>query len=115
MPDDFLESVSVAVQSSPSLASASGLNPDDVREAIRFSAAFNPVADELEALARAVRHTISVRRANAAQECLAAYDLAKGLARKAGGADLVARVAEIRKTIKRGGSRKKTAAKTPQS
>src|SRR5256885_9340816 len=86
LPDDFLESVTVAVQSSPALAAASGINPDEVRETIRFSAAYGPVAEELDAMARAVRHTINVRRANTAQDSLAAYEVAKGLARKTDGA-----------------------------
>ena len=111
VPDGFLESVSVAVQSSPSLKDASAVDPEAVRDVIRFSAAYAPVAEELEALARAVRHTISVKRAETAQSSLAAYDLAKGLARKTDGADLVPHIAEMRKNLNRGGSRRRMAAK----
>lgn len=111
VPDEFHETVSVAVGSSPALAAASGVNPDDVRDAIRFSAAYSPVADELEAVAHAVRHTIALRRAAAAQETLAAYDLAKGLARRPESADLVPHIADMRRTLKRSGTRRKASAK----
>lgn len=106
LPDDLLETVSVAIQSSPALASASNVKAEDVRDTIRFAAAYGAVADEAEAFARAVRHTINVRRAETAQACLVVYDLAKGLARKVEGADLVPHILDIRKTIKRGGRRK---------
>lgn len=106
LPDEMLETVSVAIGSSPSLKSASDVEPESVRDTIRFSAAYGAIADEAEAFARAVRHTINVRRAATAQACLVVYDLAKGLARKPEGADLVPYIQDIRKTIKRGGRRR---------
>ena len=104
--DDFLETVAVAVQASQALKSASEVDPAAMRDAIRFAAAYGPVADELESLASAVRFTINVRRAESATEALAAYDLAKGLARKKEGASLVPHISDIRKALNRGGHRK---------
>ena len=114
LSDSFLETVAVAIQSSPDLASASRVDPNEVRDAIRFAAAYGAVADELEAFARGVRHTINIKRSAAVQGSLAAYDLAKGLARSSDGAALVPHIAEIRKTIKRGAPRRKSVSKTPQ-
>ena len=110
LDDAFLETVCVAVQSSPSLQAASNCDVNEIREAIRFAAAYGAVADELESLASAVRFTINSRRSAAGQECLAAYDLAKGLARKPAGANLVPHIADMKRDMNRGGNRKKAKA-----
>src|SRR5438874_3064315 len=111
--DEFLETVAVAVQASPNLKAASGVDPASLRDSIRFGAAYSAIADELDALASAVRFTINIKRSASAEEALAAYDLAKGLARKKEGASLVPHIADIRKSLKPG-VRRKTAAAAPK-
>ncbi|HYM62609.1 MAG TPA: hypothetical protein VEZ11_17125 [Thermoanaerobaculia bacterium] len=75
-------------------------------DAVRFGAAFSPVADELEAMARAVRHTVAIRKSTAGTDALNTHNLAKSLERRPEGADLAAQVAEMRKALGRGGKRR---------
>jgi hypothetical protein len=114
VPDDFLEAAAVAVESSIVLKTATGLEPDNVREAVAFATAYGPVAEEAEALARSIRHTISVRRSQAGTDALQAYNIAKGLARKPEGAVLSSHIQEMKRTLGRGGHKRVTAP-TPAS
>lgn len=106
VPSDFVELVAVAIKGSPALSAASNVNADSLRDAVGFGAAFSPVADELEAMARAVRHTVALRKSAAGTDALNTYNLAKSLTRRPEGADLAAQVAEMRKALGRGGKRR---------
>src|SRR5579884_3409284 len=108
LPNEFLIAASTAVDSSSALKSATQFDSDAVRKAVEFTQAFEPLADEMEASARAVRHTIALVRASAANDALQAYDIAKGLARKPEGAGLASHIGDMRRTLGRTGRRRKS-------
>jgi hypothetical protein len=107
LPNDFLMAASVAVESSSALKSATQFDSDAVRQAVEFTQAYESVADEAEAFAKGIRHTIAIRRAQAATDALQAYDIAKGLARKPDGAGLAAHIQDMRRTLGRAGHKRK--------
>ena len=89
--------------------------PDAAREAVAFSNAFEAVADELEATAKGMRHTIAIARAKAGDDALHSYDVAKSLSRTKDGASLVPHVTSMKNALGRGGRRSPKAPKpTPQ-
>lgn len=114
LPNEFLVAASVAIDSSNALKAATQVDTDAVREAVEFTQAFETVADEAEAFARGVRHTIALKRAAAANDALQAYDIAKGLARKPEGASLASHIGDMRRTLGRTGRKKKAANGVPQ-
>src|SRR6476646_3294118 len=58
LPPEFIELVAVATTNSPPLVRAGATDPDEARDVMSFAEAYTPVADELEALAQFVRHSI---------------------------------------------------------
>ena len=113
LPNTFIEAACAAVDASPELRSAVKVNPDEARESLAFSMAFEPAAEEAEALARGIRHTIAVRRARAGDAALHTYDVAKSLARRGDGANLTPHVTAMKHGLGRGGKRVKAAKATP--
>jgi hypothetical protein len=106
---DYLESACVMLESSPALAAATAIDPARVREAVRFAAAYEPVADELEALARAVRYTILVRRDAAGKDARVLFNVAAALARKPENVRLKPFLSEMKKANKRPARKPKAA------
>lgn len=113
LPNDFLIAATTAVDSSNVLQSATQFDTDAVRQAVEFTEAYESVANEAEAFARGVRHTIAIRRAEAATDALQAYDIAKGLARKPEGASLASHISDMKRTLGRTGKRRKPNAPAP--
>lgn len=103
LPVRFLEAVAVAVEASPQLALASELDVAELRDVIRFSEAMTPVADELELIARGIRHTVALRRAKVGMRALRAYQIAKGLNRYDDrAAPHVPHLENLKRTLRRG-------------
>jgi predicted phage tail protein len=109
--DDFLDGAAVMLESSPALRSVSGVEPESLRETVRFAAAYIAVVDELAAFSRAVAHTILVRRDASGKDARAIYDLAKALSRKPEGASLLPHIAQMKKKTKRTAKSKKADAR----
>lgn len=105
LPNPFIEAACSAIESSNALRIAVKMDPDATREAVAFAASFEPVADELEATAKGMRHTISVIRAKAGDDALHSYDVAKSLSRTKDGAALVPHVSSMKNALGRGGRR----------
>src|SRR5579872_2437054 len=70
LPSPFIEAACSAIESSDSLRIAMKMEPDAARDAVAFAIAFESVADELDATARVLRHTINVIRAKAGDDAL---------------------------------------------
>ena len=104
--NEYLEAVAVMLERSPELRAASGVDPQALRDTIRFDAAYGAIPERLEAFARGVRFTILLRRDAAGKDARAAFEMAKALARKPTGAVLAQHVAEIKRTNKRRTPRK---------
>jgi hypothetical protein len=91
------------------------MDPQATRDKVASATALEQVAEEFEATLKGLRHTISVRRAEAGDDALHSYDVAKSLARTKDGAALVSHVASMKNALGRGGRRTpKTPKPAPQ-
>ena len=80
----FFVALAVALEQSPQLVAAlqaAGiqLTAADIRDMLRHGEAYQTVADELERFARALRHTVSLRRASVGRLAVSAYAFAKAM------------------------------------
>lgn len=107
VPEKFMESASVAVQNSARLEQAGGADANTLRDAYAYAIAFDPVVEELLALARFVAHSIRVQRGAAGVCALDVYSLAKRIARREGGAELRPFVDDMRRKLKKPGRPRK--------
>ena len=98
VPAEFVELTVVAVRNSAALVRGSA-DPDVVRDLLSYADAYGPVADELEALAHFVRHSIAAAKNKAGSEALTTYALARRLARRPETADLAPHVADMSRAL----------------
>jgi hypothetical protein len=98
LPPEFLELTAVALKNSEALARA-GADPAKTRDTLSYAEAFGPLADELEALAMFVRHSVSVAKNEAGSDALLTYAIAKRLAKRPPTADLAPHVADMRRSL----------------
>jgi hypothetical protein len=112
IPPQFVERAAVAISNTPSLARQGAADPERIRDLMSFAAAYASYADELEAMASFVRHSMAAARQEAVREALTAYALAQRLAKIHATADLAPYVADMRDAL---GNRvgRKTKAKPP--
>ena len=101
VPPEFVELSAVSVTNSAPLVREGALGPDETRDLIRYANAFDPVADELEALAQFIRHSTLAARNKAGREALTTYAIAKVLARHPETADLAPAVEDMRRALGR--------------
>ena len=99
VPQAFVELFAVAVKNSPSLVRTGGLDPDQIRDLKDFAESYAPVADELEALATFVRHSVTVARHKVGSEALATYATARRLSSLPQHADLAPHVADMKRAL----------------
>jgi hypothetical protein len=102
VPKEFVELATVAVKSKPVLVRASGQDLAQDKDLSDFADAYGPVADELEALASFVRHSVTLARNKVGSEALTTYTLAQRLAKRPEMADLIPHVADMAKALGRG-------------
>ncbi|HEU4889116.1 MAG TPA: hypothetical protein VFV49_14620 [Thermoanaerobaculia bacterium] len=102
IPDRFLEAVAAALDASLHLATSSKVTGAQLRDVIAFARAFNSLADELEIVARGLRHTIAVRRGELARLGLRAYRIARSLDLPSEAQQLVPHIKEMKRTLGRG-------------
>jgi hypothetical protein len=105
VPPEFVELTAVAVKNSPALVRA-GADPDVSRDLMSFGDAYGPVADELEALAYFIRHSITSARNKAGNEALITYALTRRLAKRPETADLAPQAEAMARALGRRGNRK---------
>jgi hypothetical protein len=99
VPQEFIELAAVAVKNSAMLVRASGTDPAQIRDFMSFAEAYAPVADELEALAHFIRHSVKLARNKAGSDALTTYALAQRLARRPETADLAPHVNDMRNAL----------------
>jgi hypothetical protein len=98
----FVERTLVAVTNTRSLLRPDALDPVVSRDLIAFGDAFTPLADELEALALFVRHSVASARHKAGTDALTTYALAQRLAKRAEtAAELAPHVDDMRHALGR--------------
>jgi hypothetical protein len=112
IPPQFVERAAVAISNTPSLVRHGGVEPERIRDLMSFGAAFESYADELEAMASFVRHSIAAAKQEAAREALTTYALAQRLTKIHATADLAPHVADMRDALGKRVARK-TKAKPP--
>jgi len=99
VPQEFIELAAVAVKNSAMLVRASGTDPVQLRDLMSFAEAYAPVADELEALAHFIRHSVKLARNKAGSDALTTYALAQRLAKRPETADLAPHVESMRNAL----------------
>jgi hypothetical protein len=107
VPPEFIELTNVAVANERSLVRGDGATPAEIRDLLDYAAAYEPFADELEAFALFVRHSVATARHQAGSEALTTYALAQRLAKRSATAHLAPYVADMRRAL--GRARKLTA------
>ena len=84
----FVEQTAAAVENNPVLARAGSPEPDAVRDLVSYAEAYTPLADEMEALLKFLRHSIKAAQHNAGRYALTTYAITQRLAKDRGTADL---------------------------
>ncbi|HEX6083853.1 MAG TPA: hypothetical protein VF266_04965 [Thermoanaerobaculia bacterium] len=107
VPEKFVESASAAVQNSSRLEQAGGADANTLRDAYAYAIAFDPVVEELLALAKFVAHSIRVQRSAAGVCALDVYALSKRIASREGGAELKPFVDDMRRKLNKTGKPRK--------
>jgi len=98
VPAEFVELAITALTNSPDLRRQTS-NPNRARDRMDYADAYSPLADELEATAQFLRHSIRVARNEAGSDALATYELAKRLMSRPELGELVAYVADMRRAL----------------
>jgi len=107
VPERFLESTSVAIQNNVRLAQAAGTDATTLRDAYAYALAYDPVVQELIALAQFVAHSVRVQR-NAAGICaLDVYNTSKRLSSRKDFVELKPFVDDMREKLKKGARSRK--------
>lgn len=109
VPLDFIRTMVGAVRHTPEGGQVTDVfDADDAELMLQCRAdLYGPVADELEALLRAVRHTSDAWKARVAGHALAMFFVLKGLARKQVSHDLLTWIATLTDDLGRKGARRK--------
>ena len=104
--DEFMESVSVHIQVTPHLEATVGTDATTLRDSYGYAIAYEPVVQELLALAAIMANTIRVQRADAGAAALTAYAITTRLSKDKGGAELIPHVKDMRNKLHRKRARK---------
>lgn len=99
VPQQFVELAAVAVTNSTALVRGGGIDPAQIRDLLNYAEAYAPVADELEALAHFVRHSVVTARNKAGSDALTTYVLAQRMAKRPETADLAPHVDDMRRAL----------------
>jgi hypothetical protein len=98
VPPEFVELAAVALTNSNDLA-AGKASPVEMRDQMTYAGAYDPVADELEALAQFLRHSTTAARNKAGRAALMVYSLVKRLAKSPEHGDLAPLVADMERAL----------------
>ena len=102
VPPEFIELTNVAIANQRALVRSEGVTPAEIRDLVSYADAYDPLADELEASAQFLRHSVKAARNIAGSEALTTYALAQRLARQRKTAYLAPHVADMRRALGRG-------------
>ena len=108
VPRPFVQLTIVTTENSPALVLGGSAKPEEVRDLLTYADAYEPFAEELEAMAAFVRHSAKAARNKAGQNALMTYEVAKRLAKRPETAYLAPAVESMRHALP---SRKRKAAK----
>lgn len=109
---DAVASIVAMVESFPLLREMSRLDTERAREVLEFDDNFRILEERIERLRRQVMYTVEARWAEIVEPAMAAYAVAKRLARHPENADLAAHVTTVQRHLDRTNTKKqKTAEK----
>lgn len=94
-------SIIAMIESSPVLQELKLLDTDHAREVLEYDDGFRVLDEHLERLRRQVRYTVEARWAEVASSAMAAYAIARSIAKDPRRGDLAAHVATIRQHLAR--------------
>jgi len=115
VPPQFIELAAVAVKNSAALVRGGSPDPDVLRDLLAFAEAYEPLADELEALAYFVRHTVTAAKNKAGSDALTTYALTRRLAKRPETADLAPQADAMGRALGRRRKAKAPPAPTPET
>lgn len=112
VPPAFVELTAVAVQNNATLVRNGATDPAQSRDLLSYAESYAPVADELEALAAFIRHSVRLAKNKVGSEALTTFALARRLAKRPEHAELLPHVADMQRAL---GSWRKTKAQKPET
>lgn len=80
VPPEFIEAATNSRSVTPELLHGAAVAPEKLRDLMSFATAYEPVADQLESLARFIRQKAAEAKNVAGSEALVTYSLAQRLA-----------------------------------
>jgi len=98
VPPEFVELSAVVARKTESLG-VGGPNADRMRDRLAFAAAYGPVADEYDAIARLLRHTVVGARNEAGNAALLVFATTKRLAKRPATSELAPHVADLTRLL----------------
>ena len=107
VPPQFVELAAVAVVNNASLVRAGNQDLAQDADLKLYAEAYGPVADELEALASFINHSVTKAKNKVGSGALTTYALAKRLAKLPETADLIPHVDDMSKALGRKGRGRK--------
>ncbi len=108
LPPQFVELTAVAMTNSASLVRAGAADPLQTRDLMSYADAYAPFADELEAFAKFVRHSVAVAKNKGIRDALVTYALAKRLAKLPETSDLAPHVDDMTRALGKRGRKART-------
>jgi hypothetical protein len=108
-----VELTTVAVRNNEMLVRSAGQDLARDRDLTSYAEAYAPVADELEALAHFIRHSVATAKNKVGSSALTTYAVARVLAKRPETADLLPHVDDMAKALGRIGRKKKKSQPQP--
>ena len=98
LPPEFVELAAMTIRNAEVLVGGPA-DPATMRDLSEFAASYGPVADELEALASFLRHSVILALNKAGADALLTYEIAKRLSKRPEHADLIPFVADMSRAL----------------
>lgn len=111
VPPQFVDLAALAVRNHEELTRGGSFGLAQIRDRMNYADAYGPVADELEAMALFIRHSVTVAKNEAGSNALTTYALAKRLAKRPETANLAPHVEDMRLALGARGRKAKAKAK----
>jgi hypothetical protein len=105
---EFIAGVAAIVDETPELENVKRFVPAEARDVLQFLAAYEPAANRVEILLRALRFTMRAKKAKVADAALQVYFLANRYARRPANSLIAERAAVMRRALGRAGRRRRT-------
>jgi hypothetical protein len=114
-PIRFLGTVTAAVEQLPELQALNKLDTTAAHDKLQYIDAFRPVANTVATFLRSLGFTVNAHQASLTADSLQVYDIAKGIARDPGSANVAIWVELMKRDLGRSGRPRKTPVETPPS